>query len=123
MNKNKQIGLTIVSLLVMLIISFFIIITVVKVLPPYIENLSVNNSLVSIADEINLKKIKEKDIKSKLIKRLVFNNVTRVNEDHITISDGKDDNTTLNIKYEVRKPIIGNVDFILTFQNTEVINF
>ena len=122
-NKNKQSGITIVSLLVLVAIAFFIVTTTIKIIPIYVENLSVKNSLVSIADEINANKIKPAEIKPKLIKRLRFNNVNRINEEHIMIAGSKNDSTTLDIKYEVRKPIVGNIDFVLTFHNSQAINF
>ena len=119
--KYRQNGMTLLSLLVMVSIGLFIVTTFVKIVPVYIENYSVNNALVSIAGEINEKKIKPKDIKSKLIKRLEFNNVTRITNDQIMISGGKD-HSTLSIDYEVRKPIIGNVDFVMKFKNSEAID-
>lgn len=125
MNKNKkrQTGITLISLLIMLAIALFVVSTTIKILPAYIENLSVKTSLASIAEEINAKKIKPAEIKDKLIKRLGFNNVTRISKENIMISGGKDDTTTLSIKYEVRKPIIGNIDFVMSFHNSQAIDF
>ena len=123
-NKNKikkQKGLTLISLLVMISIAIFIVITVVKLVPSYIENFSVESSLVSIASDINTKKIKPKDIKSRLIKRLEFNNVKHITDENIMISGGEDQ-STLSITYEVRKPILGNIDFVMKFNNSEAIN-
>ena len=129
MNKNnkklqirrKQTGLTLISLLIMVSIGIFVVTTFVKIVPVYIENFNVESALGSIANEIDEKKIKPKDIKSKLKKRLEFNNVTRITNDNIMISGGEE-HTTLSIAYEVRKPIIGNIDFVMKFSNSEAIN-
>ena len=119
--KKQQKGLTLISLLVVISIATFMVITVVKLVPSYIENFSVESSLVSIASDINTKKIKPKDIKPRLIKRLEFNNVKHITDENIMISGGEDQ-STLSITYEVRKSILGNIDFVMKFNNSEAIN-
>lgn len=118
--KNKQVGITLISLLIMIAIAVFVVTTTVKIVPVYIENISVKNSLVSIAGEIDDNKIKPKDIKQRLITRLGFNNVEHINKENIMISGGED-HSTLSIEYEVRKPIVGNIDFVMKFNNSQAI--
>ena len=124
MNKNKkrQNGITIVSLLIMVAIALFVVTNAIKIAPIYIENFNVEHSLETIANEINENKIAPKDFKSKLITRLKNNNVTRITEDHINISGGVNNTDTINIEYEVRKPFMGNIEFVMSFQNSQEIN-
>jgi len=124
MNKNKkrQKGITIVSLLIMVAIALFVVTNTIKIVPLYIENFNVEHSLESIVGEINNNKIPPKDFKSKLIARLKNNNVTRITENHINISGGKNNTDTINIEYEVRKPFMGNIEFVISFKNSQEIN-
>ena len=128
MKKNQKIvsrqyqqGISLISLVSVIVLSVFVFSSAVKMVPYYLENIKVNSSLASIAEEINDNKIKPQDIKSRLIKRLASNDVSRISDDEIRISGGEQ-HTTLSIEYEVRTSFVGNIDSVMKFSNSEIIN-
>ena len=120
-SKKTQKGISLISLILILAVSVLILMSTVKMLPYYIENIKVTSSLESIAAEINSNKIKPADIKASLLKRLASNDVKHISQDQIKISGGED-HSTLSVEYEVRTSFIGNIDNVIKFSNSEIIN-
>ena len=120
-SKKTQKGISLISLILILAVSVLILMSTVKMLPYYIENIKVTSSLESIAAEINSNKIKPADIKASLLKRLASNDVNHISQDQIKISGGED-HSTLSVEYEVRTSFIGNIDNVIKFSNSEIIN-
>jgi len=121
MKNKKESGYTLTGFIFVVALVLYFSTILIKTIPSYVENFSVQSSLTSIANEFNEKKIKPKDIKTKLLARLNNNNVTRIKSDNIEISDNNE-NGILRIKYEVRIPFFRNIDFVIAFDESEAID-
>jgi hypothetical protein len=99
----------------------FVVKVCIIVVPVYLESITVKSSLSAVASDIDVNKIKFRDIKSKLIENLKSNQVSRIGNENISIS-GSEKSATVSVEYEVREPIMGNLDIVMKFEKSEEIN-
>ena len=116
-NHNAQRGMTGFGWLVVLaLIAFFTLLTL-RLAPVYLDYYKVVSSLKSLKQEPNITKKTPAEIMDLLSRRFDVNsidNVTRKNI-HIKESGGV---LTVGIKYQVRVPIMGNVDALVSFNRS-----
>ncbi len=89
----------------------------IKLAPVYIEHFGVTSSLESMASEGNLHGRPKAELRHLLTKRLQINDVHRVDEADVLIQT-KPRQTTIRVAYEVQVPLMNNVDFLVTFDNS-----
>lgn len=113
-NKNRQNGMTGIGwLTVLFLIGFFAMLTF-KLVPTYLENYSVKNVLESLESEPLITQKSKKEILMMLTSRLITNGVRDIKNDMITITK-KPGLLNVKIDYSIRKPMVGNIDVIMTF--------
>ena len=116
-NHNAQRGMTGFGWLVVLaLIAFFTLLTL-RLAPVYLDYYKVVSSLKSLKQEPNITKKTPAEIMDLLSRRFDVNsidNVTRKNI-HIKESGGV---LTVGVKYQVRVPIMGNVDALVSFNRS-----
>jgi len=114
--KRTQQGMTIWGWLMVLgLIGFFSILTM-KLLPIYMENMSVKKAVKIAASEPGADKSKVNQIYNKMSKQLYIDNVNSVKESDLDIALNEDGSKTLIVNYEVRVPIMFNVDAVVWFE-------
>ena len=111
---KRQRGFTMLGWLVVLTVAGFFIMIGLKVGPVYLENYTIRSVIQSLQNEplINRKPIGE--IRTMLMRRLDINNIRSLQRDQIQIkrTGGV---TTISLIHEERRPVIGNVDVIIAF--------
>ncbi len=113
-NKNRQNGMTGLGwLTVLFLIGFFAMLTF-KLAPTYLENYSVKNVLESLESEPLITQKSKKEIRTMISSRLITNGVRDIKNDMITIIK-KPGLLNIKIDYSIRKPMVGNIDVIMTF--------
>ena len=117
MKIRKQNGLTLIGFVVMLSFVLFIAFIGMKIGPIYMEYFSVVSAMNGIASERGSARLSPFDIKVKVLNRLyVSYSAENVKEKNIKITRGNGVN--LRIAYEVRKPVIGNLDVVAKFDRS-----
>ena len=117
MKIRKQNGLTLISFIFVLGFVLFVAFIGMKIGPIYMEYYSVVSAMNGVAKERGSANYSPYDIKVKVLNRLyVSYSAENVKEKHIKItrSNGKH----LRIAYEVRKPVIGNLDVVAKFDRS-----
>jgi hypothetical protein len=119
--RRNQSGMTLVSFVtVMAVVGFFLYI-VMKLFPMYTEYYSVRSSLKALAAEPGVAGQDPAQIKSTLLdKRLYVNNVRSVSSNNIIVEQ-VNGGTQVRIEYEVRKPLIYNLDIVAKFQAAQML--
>ena len=116
----RQKGVTAVGMAIILaLVAFFALLTL-RIVPIYIENFSVSSHLKSLAEDSETKSLSDRDIRSRLKKSFYIDDVKNVTEDNIFI-DHEGGKTTITIDYEVRAPIFGNIDVVVSFNEEAVV--
>ncbi len=115
--RNRQQGMTFISWLVILVVAGFMVMIGIKITPVYLEHYSVKESLESLKHEPLISRKPVGDIRKMLFRRLEINNIRSLSKDEVTIkrSGGV---TTISVSYEERKPIIGNLSLVMSFNDS-----
>ncbi len=114
--KNQH-GLTMISwLLVLTMVGFFIMVGM-KLAPVYLQNYTIRNILESVRKEILTSRKPVTEIRTMLSRRFDMNSIDNLKRENIKIrrSSGI---TTIEVNYEERRPIVGNLDAIMTFHES-----
>ena len=117
MKVRKQGGLTLIGFFIVLAISIFFAYLGMRIVPIYMEYWSVVNAMDGVAKERGSANYTPDLIRTKVMDRLYIsyssNNVERK---HMKIT--RRAGVQLRIAYEVRKPVLGNLDVIAKFDRT-----
>lgn len=116
MKIKKQQGLSIIGFIIVLAMAVFVSYLGMRIVPLYMEYYSVVSALNGVASERGSARLSPYDIKVKVLNRLYVSYSENVKESHIKITRGNGVN--LRVKYEVRTPIMGNLDVIARFDKS-----
>lgn len=117
MKIRKQKGLTLIGFLIVLSLTIFVAFLGMKIGPIYMEYYSVVSAMNGVASERGSANLSPFDIRVKVLNRLyVSYSAENVKEKHIKLT--RNNGVNLHIAYEVRKPVIGNLDVVAKFDRT-----
>ena len=114
--KHKQAGMTLTSFLMVLAVVGFGLYVAMKLFPMYQEFYAVKTSMKSLASEPG-----SSDPNKALelfFKRMDINSSETVTRDDIKF-ERIDGGVRMNVKYEVRRPLVGNLDIVGNFENSQ----
>jgi predicted membrane protein len=117
---KSQRGMTMLSWLVVLGVSVFFILIGIKMVPTYLEHYSVKQVLATMENDRMVRKMSAAEMKKNFFKRLKINSVYEFNRDWITIKKEKN-GTRISVDYEIRKPVAGNVQILMSFSDSVLI--
>ncbi|WP_182655964.1 DUF4845 domain-containing protein [Stenotrophomonas lacuserhaii] len=117
-SKKAQRGITLTSFLVVLIVVGFFLYVGMKLFPMYQENYAVRSAMKSLANEPGIGSMQPANIQKLLFKRLYINYSENVKPANVKF-DRKDNGWTMRVNYEVRRPLIGNIDVVGKFDSTQ----
>jgi len=114
MKYHKQKGLTIIGFVMVLSLVIFTAFMGMRIVPIYLEYYSVVTAMNGIASERGSARYTPYDIKVKVLNRLyVSYSAANVKEEHIKVL--RRNGVQLRVVYEVRKPLVGNLDVVASF--------
>lgn len=121
MNIRKENGLTLIGFLIALSVVLFFAYAGMRVVPMYLEYHALGNALSKLendpaASKMSAQKIKQ-SIQSSLWASYASNNIK---PEHIRISK-KSGGVNVRVAYEIRKPFLGNIDIIGSFDKSVVL--
>ena len=114
MIMRKQKGMSLVGFLIVLAMVVFFAYLGMRVTPIYLEFYSVKNAMNGVANEPGSANFSPFDIKDKMLSRL-YVSYTDGNVGVEDIKVVRNNGVFLQVNYEVRKPVMGNLDVIATF--------
>jgi len=116
-SKNKQKGLTGISIMVILVAIAFVAIIALKILPVYFDAFKVGDVVSNMNEERGLGDKSNSEISTMILKRLDVNMVSDVTKDDIIVEKTKD-TIFIDVEYEVRKNMFGNLDVVISFKKS-----
>lgn len=117
MNIKKQDGMTLIGFIIVLGFVIFISFIGMKIAPIYMEYYGVVSAMNGVANERGSANLSPYDIRVRVLNRLyVSYSADNVKEQNIKLV--RRNGVHLRIAYEVRKPVIGNLDVIATFDRS-----
>ena len=128
MEKIRQLysikGMTLIGMLITLFLVVYIGITIIRVIPVYVENYSIKDSIKGLT-QLRDSSITEDDfanieiIRSALIKRFEINGIYDIKPQQILVSPTKDKTYTIKINYNAIRPLFGNIELLFKFNIEE----
>jgi len=123
---NKQQGWTMWSGMIALAIIGFFLTVAFRVGPPYITNYTVQETIRALQNEPELSSMSPYDVRRAIERRFDVNQVNviqavcrRKDEPCLKIEKTKSE-MTIDGNYEVRVPVMGNVDAVVKFEDNTV---
>jgi len=116
MNIPKQGGMSLIGFVIVLAMVIFVSYIGMKIVPIYMEYYSVVSAMNGVASERGSANMTPFDIRVKVLNRLYVSYSENVKEKHIKLTRGN--GVHLRIAYEVRTPVIGNLDVVAKFDRS-----
>ena len=119
-NRQQQQGMTAIGWVGILALIALVTLFALRLIPVYLASFNVSSILSSVEEEYSHKDVTPLEITKTLMKRLDINMVTDVTKDDIFIErTGKA--LQVEIDYEVRKSLMGNVDIVVYFNKSIIL--
>ncbi len=101
----------------LLVLLMFVSLAIIgmKVIPPFVDNMTLNSILKEVAKTKDIESLDDDDIRKSFSKRFSVNGVKNISVDQIVITrEGK---LTIDINYETRVNVFRNIDAVVSFKN------
>ncbi|MEB1530431.1 DUF4845 domain-containing protein [Xanthomonas sp. WHRI 7945] len=116
--KHKQSGMTLTSFVIVLAVVGFFAYIGMKLFPMYMEYYAVRSAMKGLAAEAGSADMDPAQAKMLLFRRLDINNSDNVTPDDVKF-DRMDNGWKMHVVYEVRKPLVANLDVVGKFDITQ----
>ena len=112
--RHQQHGLTMISLLFWGIVIIFIALLTMKLVPAYMEFLTIEKILTDIGSDPDIKGMSNGDIRKKFEKRAEIDNIHTIKSSDLVISR-ESGSTVVSVEYPYQTKLIGNVSLLVEF--------
>ena len=119
-NIQNQQGMTAIGWLLVLVLVLLFAIIFMKLVPVYIDGYKTYSSLESLEQDQNAHGKSPLEIRKLLMKRLDINMVTDVGAEDISFSRDRN-GTKVEVDYEARRQLFGNMYIVIVFNKAVVI--
>jgi hypothetical protein len=121
MNIRKNSGLTLIGFLMVLSVGLFFAYAAMRVIPMYLEYHALTNAMEVLQKDPQAAKMSPSQIKTKIKMSLWASYAdNNIKKEHMRISK-KSEGINVIVKYEVRKPFLGNIDIIAKFERSVIL--
>lgn len=116
--KRKQSGLSLVGFLVVLAVVGFAAYVGMKLFPMYQEYYSVRTAMKGLANEPGIADMDPAKVQDLFFRRLYINYSESVKPQNVKF-ERTDGGWKMRVNYEVRRPLVGNLDVVGKFDTTQ----
>ena len=117
LNAKRQLGISKLALLLLLAVVGFFLLCAFRLIPVYLDDRYIQTALRTLDEGgESVAEMSDREIRKKIGRFFTVNNVRSQSADAIEI-DRSQDSVLVIMNYEVRVPIIYNIDAVLTFNN------
>jgi len=121
MKVRKDSGLTLIGFLIVLSVTLFFAYAGMRVIPMYLEYYALVNAMELLEKDPQSASLSPAKIKQKIQMSLWASYASdNIKDQHVRISK-QSDGIKVRVAYEVRKPFLGNIDLIGTFDRAVIL--
>lgn len=113
---TRQRGMTLTGWMTVIALILFFALLGIKIVPVYLENLTVKDVVESLKEEPLITKRSASEVKSMIMKRLDINGVYDLKSDQVTVKKSPGI-MKVDITYQVQKKMVGNIDILVSFSD------
>ncbi|MGV6851723.1 MAG: DUF4845 domain-containing protein [bacterium] len=117
--KNQN-GFTLIGFIFVLILGLMVALVAMKMIPKYIEYGSVVKSLKTEASKPGSSTMSIRDVRKNIGLVFSVNYVESIKPQDVKMS--RKGGKKIFVKYEVREHLVGNVDIVMSFEHSELMN-
>jgi len=121
LNREKQRGLSFLGWIIIIAVVGFFLMVGVKLFPVYYKGLTTKAIVEDTAAEMEGKGPNKNQLWNKIQKRLDIDSIYDVKKEHFVFEKVKD-SINFGVDYEVRIPLIANIDVVAKFDQRQTIN-
>lgn len=118
----KQRGATFIFWVFFVALIGFVLMVGAKLFPVYYKGFTSEKIVEDVAIEMQGKKPNKKQIWQAISKRININGINGIEKEHFVYSKNGKDVIEVGLDYEVRVPIIANLDAVAKFDQRQTIN-
>lgn len=118
--RKSQGGITLLGFIVVLAVVGIFAYVGMKLFPMYSEYYGVRSAMKSLAAEPGIAASEPRKIQDLFFRRLYINYSENVKPEHVTLKR-VGAGWQMDVKYEVRKQMIGNIDVVGRFETTQML--
>lgn len=112
---SRESGITLLGFLIVLVVLGFFAFIAMKLVPVYQEYYSVVGAMKGVAEEAGAAKFRTADVQNRMDRRFDISYVENLSYKDVKVAKTKTGQKVIWAKYEVRKPLMGNLDFVAKF--------
>lgn len=113
---NKQKGMSPIVVLFLLSMLGFAVMVIFKVAPAYMDYATIKSTVNNFAVKPESEGVKLNQFVTTINKQLYVNGINDLDFKEAAYVDKSSGKTVVGFKYEVRKPMISNIDVVLSFE-------
>ena len=113
----RQRGMGLLALIFWALVSVFVFMVALKILPVYKENAAIKKTLSAMASDSILQNGEKWEIRKSFNKRAEKDNISSVNGGDLEI-DKEDGKIVLGITYSVKTPLFANISLYIDFNES-----
>ncbi len=113
---KKQVGMTMISMIIVVVFLLFQVVIAMNVLPVYMTDQNLKTIMEELPDDPKAKGLSAKALKIMIMKRIRVNSIYSIKPDDVKIKKNRDVNIA-TIEYEPRGKLIGNLEYIVSFKH------
>jgi hypothetical protein len=117
---KKQFGVTMPTIAALLALLAFFVLIAIRLFPIYMENFNISSHMKRIGHDARMGELTKRELETTLLKRFSIDDVKNVEREDILITD-TDGGYVIEVIYEVRTPFMGNIDFVVYFDEKQEI--
>lgn len=107
-------------LLILSLVGFFVLLGL-RLFPIYSNHFKIQGIVESLMEEDDLYRMQKKDLLRIINKRLNINFAEGFKPEHLSITLTKSGSKEIRVKYEDRRPILGNLDVVAKFEDYVIV--
>jgi len=119
--KRTQSGMTLIGFVIVLAVAGVFIYMGMKLIPMYSEYFAVKEALKELSKEAGIAQKDPSSIKDLFFRRLYISYAENVKPENVKIAR-KDAGYTMSVDYEVRRPLIANIDVVGHFTAEQLLS-
>ena len=116
---QRQSGLTLIGFIIVLAVVGLFVYIGMKLVPMYSEYYAVKQALKGLAQEPGIATRDARRIKDLFFRRLYISYSDNVKPENVLLKRTETGGWTMTVNYELRKPMIGNLDVVGKFHATQ----
>lgn len=119
MKRNER-GMTLLGFVIVLAVVGFFAYVAMRLFPMYQEYYSVRSAMKGLAAEPGIGSQDPARIQDLFFRRLYINYSENVKKEHVKLRR-VDNGWEMQVQYEVRRPLVGNLDVVGKFDSTQML--